>query len=115
MDLPQSEEQELSDRDLYQKARRCHTLYKDKTKNVIYCATFSNGKRYVGQTSKTIHKRIGSHYNDAFYKHETIFHRALRQEPFDCVWSILEVVDTTKDSLNDREAYWIAHYKSSDI
>ena len=115
MHNPSSEEQHISDRDLYQKARRSHALYRNNTENVIYCATFTNRKLYIGQTSRTVHQRVKGHYNIAFSKCETIFHRALRKEPFDCVWSILEIVDITKHSLNDREKYWIAHYNSSNI
>jgi group I intron endonuclease len=115
MQNPSSEEQYISDRNLYQKARRGHALYRNNIKNAIYCATFTNKKLYIGQTSRTVHQRVKGHYNTAFSKCETIFHRALRKEPFDCIWSILEIVDITKYSLNDREKYWIAHYKSSDI
>ncbi len=81
----------------------------------IYCYTNKiNGKKYVGQTVKTIAERAGK--NGANYKTEWLFWRAIQKygwDAFEC--KILETVEAEsvkdlKKQLNLLEKHWIAFY-----
>lgn len=91
---------------------------KDKTyTGYIYCITnMVNGKKYIGQTRKTIQRRFSLHISDAKRGIGYAIHAAIRkygEENF-CVEEIERIVDSTKDELvkklDDREVYWIAEY-----
>lgn len=34
--------------------------------NIIYCLTFPNGKKYIGQTTQKLNQRLSSHCNNSF-------------------------------------------------
>ena len=65
--------------------RRCGSLFRNfADKNVgqfvVYQITnTSNGKRYIGYTSKTLHERWEGHVKDARLGSQTHFHSAIRK------------------------------------
>lgn len=75
---------------------------------IIYKAVNkTNGMIYIGQTTKTLEQRIAKHLGQ-----ESLFPRALRKygrDAFD--FSVIDRAET-KDELNEKEIYWIAHYGS---
>lgn len=81
---------------------------------IIYCATFTNGRVYVGQTiqkleeRKSQHKWFATHHKDNF-----IFHRAIRKYGFDDItWETLEEHINNIEALNEREIFWIKEKNS---
>ena len=77
---------------------------------IIYCATnLINGKKYIGQTTKTLEKRKKLHLKDAkrltFYFHNAIMKYG--KENF--VWEQIDQI-YTKEELGPREMYWIKFY-----
>lgn len=86
-----------------------HVIYRFKNK--------VNGKVYIGQTIKPLRKRVIQHVtcsNPNTKCHKSYFHRALNKygiENFEL--NILEICSCQKE-LDERERYWIAHYKSTD-
>lgn len=79
---------------------------------VIYKATFSNGKCYIGQTSRTLEIRKQDHKNS--YKRvdrNVPFYSAIRKYGWkDIIWEVIEEVPDNQ--LNEREIYWIDFYNS---
>lgn len=75
-----------------------------------------NGKVYIGQTTKSLRKRVIQHMTNSrptTKSHKSYFHRALYKygiENFS-----LDVVErcNTKEELDEREIYWIAYYNST--
>lgn len=66
-----------------------------------------NGKRYVGQTRKTLEQRKSIHKYNTKTQY-TYFYRALKKYSFNNFeWSVLES-DIDPENLNDREVLWIA-------
>lgn len=85
--------------------------------NVIYKLTNTvNGKVYIGQTSISFKKRLLKHIYDARTESKRRKHylqRALVKYGFDnFTVEILETCD--KEKLDEREIYWIAHFKATD-
>lgn len=76
---------------------------------IIYCATFPNGKKYIGQTVQPLKQRKAQHKSFALNFYDNfIFHKAIRKYGFDCItWEILEKDIQTIEELNQREEYWI--------
>lgn len=76
-----------------------------------------NGKVYIGQTTKSLHKRVIQHLTNSrptTKAHKTYFHNALNKygiENFS-----LDIIErcSSQEELNEREIYWIAYYKSTD-
>lgn len=81
----------------------------------IYCHTNRvNGKRYVGQTRKTMEIRWRRHLTDARAGAQWVFQRAIRKygpEAFD--HDVLEEC-LTLEAANAAEQRWIAHFNSTD-
>lgn len=78
---------------------------------IIYKATFSNGKCYIGQTVKSLEHRKYQHIY-CVDRENLAFHRAIKKYGVDdLVW---EVIDTAKniEELNAKEISSIAFYKS---
>lgn len=79
---------------------------------IIYsCLNLINGKRYIGQTIKTIEERKYQHLweckDSGLY-----FHNALKKYgPENFLW---EIIDTTSslEELNQKEIHWISELKS---
>ncbi|MBE8952419.1 MAG: GIY-YIG nuclease family protein [Quinella sp. 1Q7] len=72
---------------------------------IIYKLTcLINSKAYVGQTTRTLEKRIEQHKYGNLYVDRAI--RKYGWENFTV--EILEECDT-REQLNERERYWIAH------
>ena len=84
---------------------------------IIYCATnLKNGKKYIGQTIKTIDSRQGTHFRYALnYNSDAIFHRAIRKYGKDQF--IFEQIDTasSKEELDFKEKYWIEKLETSNL
>jgi group I intron endonuclease len=80
---------------------------------IIYLITNTiNGKRYVGQTIKSLNKRWSQHKIDSRNYSELALHRAIRKYGPN-VFSVetLEICNST-DILNEKEVYWIKYLKS---
>lgn len=83
---------------------------------LIYLATnLINGKLYVGQSIQPLKKRINQHFKEAKCEKDNMpFHHAIRKygnENFK--WETIEFIDNI-DKLDERETFWILHYKSND-
>ena len=84
-------------------------------KNVIYLITNTvNGKRYVGQTRKTVRGRWAEHRNRALategqsYSTRTAITRAMRKHGVSAFRVELLEECASPDDLDAREAHWIA-------
>lgn len=90
-------------------------------KKILYIYKFTNkinGKTYIGQTNN-IEKRKRGHKSDSFNKksngYNLPFHCAVRKYGWDNFeFEILEELDDSfgREYLNEREIFFIAHYKS---
>lgn len=74
----------------------------------IYMLSFPNGKRYIGQTRRSVKQRLAQHKNNAVSSRKNpLLYNAWRKhgapEP-----SLVEACPD--DQLNERERAWIAHY-----
>lgn len=81
---------------------------------VIYCATFPNGKKYIGQTKRRFVDRYKEHKYASSLDEINLcpFYRAIKKYGFENLdWSILEICES-EEYLNDREVYWINEYNS---
>ena len=79
---------------------------------IVYCAqNLINQKRYIGQTTQSLNKRIRGHKDKAIKKgNKTYFHNALRKYEIDnFMWTILCYTSNQK-ALNKAETYWIKYY-----
>lgn len=79
----------------------------------IYCINNKiNGKKYIGQTSKTIEHRFNIHKTNARKKYNTVIYDAINK------WGIdnFEIYELEKcygqDFCSEREMYWIKFYKT---
>lgn len=78
---------------------------------IIYRAKFEDGRSYIGQTTKTLEKRIRQH-KSVSNKPKYHFHRALQRYGFDKFsWETLQECSSIEE-LNDAEVYWIKHFDS---
>lgn len=84
---------------------------------VIYCFKNKvNGKVYIGQTIKSLRKRVIQHMTNSrptTKSHKSYFHHALNKygiDNFDLI--VLERCVSQKE-LDERERYWIAYYNST--
>ena len=92
-----------------------------ESKGVIYCYTnLINGKKYIGQTIKTLRHRHQQHMNETKYKnlraYNHYFHRAIRKygiENFSL--NILIMNCENYDKLNNYEQFYIERFKSLSI
>lgn len=70
-----------------------------------------NGKIYIGQTTLTTDRRWKMHLRDCTKERNNKFYNAIKKygsENF--AIDIVEENITSKEMLNEREKYWIAHY-----
>jgi hypothetical protein len=71
-----------------------------------------NGKRYIGQTVRSLKARIKSHRTKAKENLNNHFYNALNKYGFEnFIWTIL-CYASDKESLNKAEIYWIKKYKT---
>ena len=78
---------------------------------IIYRALFPNGKSYIGQTTRSLHRRINEHLNkvDVF---DMVLYRAIKKYGADnIVWNVIDTAENI-DELNAKEIYWIGFYHS---
>ena len=83
---------------------------------LIYMRTSPSGGRYIGQTIFTEEKRWEDHTREAYNinneDYNTILNRAIRKYgPNNFISEILED-NIPDDLLDDKEIYWIDHYKT---
>jgi len=80
-------------------------------KGLIYCVhCISTGKKYIGQTTQILEKRINRHFCDS-EKTDYHFHRAIRkygEENF--IFGVVE--ECNLEELNSKEMYWIDKYNT---
>lgn len=77
---------------------------------IIYCATFPNGKKYIGQTTGPLNRRMNEHYCCARNNiTNSVFHKAINKYgESSVVWSIVEEVPN--ELLNSKEEYYIRQF-----
>lgn len=84
----------------------------------IYLATNRiNGKKYVGQTRRSIKMRWKEHCNDANNKSRNSYlgHLNMAIRKYGAINFIVEEIEECDDTiLNEREQYWISYYNSFD-
>ena len=81
---------------------------------LIYCAqNLINEKRYIGQTTSSLKKRIKGHKDRMFKKNENVhFHNALKKYGLNnFMWTIL-CYSSDKEALDKAEIYWIKDYNT---
>ncbi len=79
---------------------------------LIYCAqNIINKKRYIGQTTSSLKRRINQHKQDAFREKTRMhFHRAIKKHGMNnFIWIILSYA-SDKKALDKAEIYWIKYY-----
>lgn len=79
---------------------------------IIYKATFPNGKKYIGQTTKTLSERKSGHERASRTELDLVIYRAMRKYGFENItW---EIIDEAKDhgELNTKERHYIKKYRS---
>jgi len=87
---------------------------------LIYCATFPNNKKYIGQTTRKLNERINEHLYQANQENSiNIFHKAIKKYGKDNIkWEVLENNIFDLDTLNNKEEFWISklntYYKNGE-
>ena len=83
---------------------------------IVYMITNTiNGKKYVGQTSKTLEKRISEHvYNALELKMEGHFYSAIRNNGLDAFSVVILQTCQTRNELNSAEIKWISNLRTHD-
>lgn len=80
---------------------------------IIYKVTAPNGKVYIGQTRQGLKRRKRDH----IYKAKNslnLFAKALVKYKDKMLWEILEQNIDSQSYADDRETFWISHFKSND-
>lgn len=83
------------------------------TYGIIYMHTNKlNGKKYIGQTTKTLNARLKEHLKEMIKGSNLPFHRALKKYGIENFVS--EIIDTANNQkeLNEKEIKWIAHFNT---
>lgn len=78
----------------------------------IYCHLFPNGKRYFGQTKRTLEERFGK--NGINYKDSPLLWNAIQKYGWENISHILIKDDLTKEEANKYETAYIKSYKTYD-
>jgi len=81
---------------------------KDNKYGIIYCATnIINNKKYIGQTIRSLDKRIKEHIGHANKDNKYAFHLAINKYGIDKFeWEEIDVADN-QEELDEKELYWI--------
>jgi group I intron endonuclease len=96
---------------------RCEYI-KQKMKGIIYCATSPSGKKYYGQTKKSIDERKEDHRKKSSSK-ITHFYLAIQKYGIDNFsWEIMEILNAENEKdlrkkLNEKEILWIAKERTN--
>lgn len=73
-----------------------------------------NNKVYIGKTEKTLEERKLNHFYESHQKRRTsYFYNALRKNKKNFVWEVVEDNISDSTTLNEKEIFWIAHFKST--
>ena len=92
-------------------------LYKGVIEIVIYEAINQiNGKRYIGQTTRSLENRKRQHLNASKYARSVSWHfyRAINKYGWDCFeWKIIDTAKTQED-LDAKESFWIEFFDTTD-
>jgi GIY-YIG catalytic domain. len=82
---------------------------------IIYKATNKvNGKIYIGQTIKTLDRRIKGHINDSRNGGNRFKNAIKKYGRENFKWEVIEECQTI-EQLNEREEYWIRELNSTNI
>ena len=75
---------------------------------IVYKAEFTNGKSYIGITSKSLEHRKEQHLQKASNNKGFTLHKAIRKYGTSAIsWTILEQ-DLSKKEAEDKERHWIS-------
>lgn len=78
---------------------------------IIYKATFSNGKCYIGQTTRGLASRKRDHINSAGSEN-VAFHNAINKYGKEnLIWEVIDTANSIEE-LNSKEIYWINYYNT---
>lgn len=81
-------------------------------KNIYQITNLKNGKIYIGQTTKDVHCRWAEHIANSKRGKNNVLYKAMRKYGIDNFEvKIIEKLNE-KDSLDEREIYWIKEKKS---
>lgn len=80
-------------------------------KGIVYSAiNLKNNKRYIGQTTRSLHRRKLEHISNAYRMGKYSFHLAILKHGEDNFkWEVLDYADTIEE-LDKKELYWIEYY-----
>lgn len=82
---------------------------------IVYKAEFTNGKSYIGITSKSLECRKEQHLQKASKNKGFTLHRAIRKYGSGSIsWTILEQ-GLSKKEAEDKERYWIFNLNTTNI
>ena len=86
---------------------------KDNKYGIIYCATNTiNNKKYIGQTIRSLDKRIKEHISHASKDNKYAFHLAINKYRIDKFeWEEIDVANN-QEELDEKELYWIDFYNT---
>lgn len=76
----------------------------------IYCHTFPNGKKYIGQTIQEVQKRFR---NGSGYKNCPYMYKAIQKYGWDSITTIILQECSTQEEANLAEQYYISYYDTT--
>lgn len=77
----------------------------------IYCYTFPNGKKYIGQTKRTIEERAGANGYD--YRSSPLLYHAIQKYGWNNIQKEILEDNLTLDEANRQEKYYIKLYQTT--
>lgn len=78
----------------------------------VYCYTFPNGKKYIGQTKRSIKERAGA--NGYYYQDSPLLYNAIQKYGWDNIQKDILEDNLTLDEANNQEKYYIKLYQTTD-
>ena len=78
----------------------------------VYCYTFPNGKKYIGQTKRSIKERAGA--NGYYYQDSPLVYNAIQKYGWDNIQKDILEDNLTLEEANNQEKYYIKLYQTTD-